>query len=187
MDIGSRPELRFGTVDFAVPPAYWAENPTSFLERGLSHTGDLLASLNDAVVATTGHIPTEKEKTQRQREKQREDQQLRRPQSIGRVFAVDVSWSAGKTGIISEVCKSIKTMLYGDTPVSQGQTSQPPPTGRVAIMTYDRSLHFYDLSVSSPCGLSVEIISSIPDPKLIDSHGSARTRKTTYDDGTRYR
>ncbi len=147
MDIGNRPELRFGTVDFAAPPAYWAESPSSLLDRGLSHTGDLLASLNDAVVATTGHIPTEKEKSQRQKEKQREEQQLRRPQLIGRVFAIDVSWAAGKAGIIAQVCKSIKTVLYGETAGGDGQASHPTPAGRVAILTYDRSLHFYDLAV----------------------------------------
>jgi protein transport protein SEC24 len=160
VDLENRPELRFGTVDFAVPRAYWAENPKSLLDSaGLSSTGDLLASLNQAVAATTGSAPMEKDKSQRQKEKQREEQLLRSPMPIGRVFAIDVSWNASKAGLIQECCRAIKEALYGDRASAQDGTDEEPsastssfqtPAGRVAIVTYDRALHFYDLAVRVP-------------------------------------
>jgi protein transport protein SEC24 len=78
---------------------------------------------------------------------------------IGRVFAIDVSWNASKAGLIQECCRAIKEALYGDRASAQDGTDEEPsastssfqtPAGRVAIVTYDRALHFYDLAVRVP-------------------------------------
>lgn len=147
-DVAQRAELRFGTVDFAVPSAYWAENPSSVSDSaGLSSTGDLLASLNQAVANTTGTGPSAdaKEKSQQQRDRVRIDTKLRRPLPIGRIFALDVSWNAAKSGILTKCCQCIKDALYGRVD-SGDEEDGSLPAGRVAIVTFDRAVHYYDLS-----------------------------------------
>lgn len=153
MDIASRPELRFGTVDFLVPPSYYAMNPSSILDSGLSSTGDLLSSLNTAVSnASTGpHQATEKELKQKQKERAKEDEKLRQPKPIARVFAIDVCWSAAKGGLIRECCEGIRLALYGEkvdgVDGEAGEKFETPP-GRVGIVTFDTSVQFHNLTVS---------------------------------------
>lgn len=143
LDTESRPELKFGTVDFAAPRSYWASNPSSILDAsGLSTTGaDLLASLNEAVAERSGTNIAGQDLKQKQREKakQKEDEHARRPLPIGRVFAIDVSWNAVRSGMIQEVCEGIRRGLYEE----EGQVE-----GRIAIVTFDRAVHYYNLSVS---------------------------------------
>jgi protein transport protein SEC24 len=167
MDLQSRPELRYGTVDFPVPKAYWANNPSSLLDSsGLSTvSGDLLASLNEAVdaaaSAATGsevhvHAPAStgtKGRKEKKPHAEEDDQSLRPPMPIGRVFVIDVSWSAVRSGMLYTVCQGIKEALYGpaEAEVSEqdGEAAvHPTPPGRVAIITFDRAVHFYNLSVS---------------------------------------
>lgn len=169
MDIASRPELRCGTVDFVVPKAYWAANPSSLLDSsGLSTvSADLLTSLNEAVdaaatVATGSEVhltlaPTETAKGKKGKAATPvDDQSLRPPLPIGRVFAIDVSWSAVRSGMLYTVCQGIKEALYGPDvaeSAGEGQEGQVDgehqvPPGRVAIVTFDRAVQFYNLSVS---------------------------------------
>lgn len=170
MDLESRPELRYGTVDFPVPKAYWANNPSSLLDSsGLSTvSGDLLASLNEAVdaaaSAATGsevhvHAPIStgaKAKREKKSDAAEDDQSLRPPMPIGRVFVIDVSWSAVRSGMLYTVCQGIKEALYGsaeseggvDGPEGEATVQHETPPGRVAIITFDRAVHFYNLSVS---------------------------------------
>ncbi|GHJ87945.1 hypothetical protein NliqN6_4347 [Naganishia liquefaciens] len=160
MDIASRPELRYGTVDFSVPKAYWANNPSSLLDSsGLSTvSADLLSSLNEAVdaaaTAATGsqvHValaPTEI-KGKKKTAERAEDPSLRPPLPIGRVFVIDVSWSAVRSGMLYTVCEGIRRALYGpDGAENEGETGgvHEVPSGRVAIVTFDRAVHFYNLS-----------------------------------------
>jgi protein transport protein SEC24 len=182
MDIASRPELRCGTVDFAVPKAYWATNPSSLLDSsGLSTvSADLLASLNDAVdaaaTAATGSevhltIPSaESAKGKKKVPPPADDQSLRPPLPIGRVFAIDVSWSAVRSGMLYTVCQGIKEALYGPDGADgtgDGQEEQvvgehQVPPGRVAIVTFDRAVHFYNLSVSGITARSVRLLRCRP-------------------------
>ncbi|KAJ9098064.1 hypothetical protein QFC19_006499 [Naganishia cerealis] len=170
IDLPSRPELRYGTVDFPVPKAYWANNASSLLDSsGLSTvSGDLLASLNEAVdaaaSAATGsevHVAVPVPHTKGRKDKnvpaENEDQNLRPPLPIGRVFVIDVSWSAVRSGMLYTVCQGIKEALYGpeeaEGAVREGETDAPHqiPPGRVAIITFDRAVQFYNLSVSLLC------------------------------------
>ncbi|KAJ2795496.1 COPII coat Sec23p-Sfb3p heterodimer component, partial [Coemansia helicoidea] len=53
------------------------------------------------------------------------------------VFAVDVTWSAVQSGMVAQAAAAIKDALYSGPGL--------PPGARVAIITYDRSAHFYSL------------------------------------------
>jgi protein transport protein SEC24 len=167
MDLQSRPELRCGTVDFSVPKAYWANNPSSLLDSsGLSTvSADLLTSLNEAVdaaaTAATGsqvHVtlaPADA-KGKKKTPEPADDQSLRPPLPIGRVFVIDVSWSAVRSGMLYTVCEGIRQALYGsdgaetngDGAEGEGGDGHQVPPGRVAFVTFDRAVHFYNLSVS---------------------------------------
>jgi protein transport protein SEC24 len=94
-----------------------------------------------------------------------DDENIRRPVPIARVFAIDVSWSAVKGGVVREVCQGIKEALYGkgkeqaldsngeDEGGEQEEDAWRVPEGRVGIVTFDRAVQFYNLSVSPgrPC------------------------------------
>jgi protein transport protein SEC24 len=89
LDFENRPELQFGTVDFAVTKEYCARPP--------------------------------------------------RPASF--VFAIDVSFQAIQSGMLWAATRAIKYLLY--------EAAKTLPAGtRVGIMTYNRSVHFYNLKSS---------------------------------------
>ncbi|KAJ2800784.1 COPII coat Sec23p-Sfb3p heterodimer component [Coemansia guatemalensis] len=62
----------------------------------------------------------------------------REPVPASFVFAIDVTWNAVQNGMVSQAAAAIKDALYGGPGL--------PPGARVAIITYDRSAHFYSLS-----------------------------------------
>lgn len=139
LDAATRPELNVGTVDFAVPRSYWALQPRSILEdTGLSSTADLYGALQSAVGSAASPSvlppPTAKEKA---KEKNKQEKRMRQPQPLGRVYALDVSFGAVKSGLLKEACEALKAILY-----AEDADRQP-----VAIMTFDRSVQFYNLSV----------------------------------------
>ena len=59
------------------------------------------------------------------------------------VFLIDVSYEAIMSGLVSSVCTGILRTLYG----GEGEGCWPTAS-KVAIITFDRVLHFYDVSVS---------------------------------------
>ncbi|KAJ2162373.1 COPII coat Sec23p-Sfb3p heterodimer component [Coemansia sp. RSA 552] len=54
------------------------------------------------------------------------------------VFAIDVTWNAVHSGMVAQAAATIKDTLYNGPGL--------PPATKVAIITYDRSVHFYSLA-----------------------------------------
>jgi protein transport protein SEC24 len=68
------------------------------------------------------------------------------------VFALDVSLEAVQTGFLNSICEIILDILYGGsgTEAENVDTTSPSwwnPESKLAIITFDRELCFYDLSV----------------------------------------
>ena len=126
LDHLQRPELNKGTVDFAVSEEYWATPAPP-------HLSMLYHSLEPPVLG-----------------------QPRVPEPMKYVFAFDVSADAVESGFLGAACSSLLRVLYGSTE-ENGTVVPPcfPPDSPVAFVTYDRALHFYNLSV---CGLSSRVI-----------------------------
>ena len=62
----------------------------------------------------------------------------RKPNPLRMLLVLDVSHSAVQSGLLASVCADLNKILFEE--LAQGT--------RVAIMTFDTSLHFYNLSVS---------------------------------------
>ena len=55
------------------------------------------------------------------------------------IFAIDVSWSSVQNRMIHVACDGIRKALFGG--------GKPLPLGsKIAILTFDKHLHFYNLS-----------------------------------------
>lgn len=66
----------------------------------------------------------------------------RKPSPLRMILAIDVSRSAIQSGMLTAVCADLNTVLFEEL----------APGTRVAIMTFDTSLHFYNLSVRNVYG-----------------------------------
>jgi protein transport protein SEC24 len=76
-----------------------------------------------------------------------EDYWAKPPQPIHYLFAVDVSLNAVQSGMLSSFCQSLNNILYGD------DTSRRLPDGaKIGLVTFDRSIHFYNLKVNECFG-----------------------------------
>lgn len=172
LDHSDRPELLHGTVEFPVPKAYWALQPTldsvldasdagpniaSAAESLTSTASDLLggltASLGPTPVGTRGNSPQPSHK-EKEKERKKEEKRLRRPAPISRVFVLDVSDGAVKRGILRYICEGIRRGLYGAKRKSEGEAEEGEEeeetiTGgeRVAIVTVAQTVGFWNLSV----------------------------------------
>lgn len=58
------------------------------------------------------------------------------------IFAIDVSWHSIQSGVLLTALYTIKDFLFS------GQQTLPQGA-KVAIMTFDKDVHFYNLSVYS--------------------------------------
>ena len=73
------------------------------------------------------------------------DGSTRPPAPMNYVFLIDVSYEAVISGLVSSACTGILQTLYE----AEGEASGCwPAASKVAIITFDRVLHFYDTSVS---------------------------------------
>ncbi|KAF7360198.1 SEC23 SEC24 family protein [Mycena venus] len=63
----------------------------------------------------------------------------RRPLPMNFVFALDVSAEAVRSGLLHTTCAAIQDILFG-------QNACFPPESELAILTFDLTLHFHDLS-----------------------------------------
>jgi protein transport protein SEC24 len=155
-DTNDHPELRKGTVDFLVPSQYWAPVPPKRLIHAfvpVTIENDESSASRKSGESKAPQLPNESISTA-----------TRKPGPMNCVFALDVSYEAVQSGFLTSACKIILDILYGGG-VSQPshedeeddvEVSEPDPQifstwkhgGKVAIITFDRELCFYDLSVS---------------------------------------
>lgn len=70
----------------------------------------------------------------------------RRPMPMNYIFAFDVSHDSVTTGFLKSACDAIRRVLFGDADMSLEPCF--PPESRLAIITYDHTIHFYAFSVS---------------------------------------
>ncbi|EAU89424.2 protein transporter SEC24 [Coprinopsis cinerea okayama7 len=119
LDHLQRPELNKGTVDFAVPEEYWAQYPPPRLTMPYASNEP----------QPSGSRP---------------------PAPMDYIFAFDVTNQAVDTGFLQCACESLMNVLFGYT-LEDGTVVEPsiPASSRIAILTFDETLHFYDLSVRS--------------------------------------
>nr|QIE48582.1 hypothetical protein [Trametes gibbosa] len=68
---------------------------------------------------------------------------VRTPQPMDYVFAFDVSQEAVRSGFLKTACAALLESLFGD---DESIPAHFPPTSRVAILGFDRTLQFYNLS-----------------------------------------
>lgn len=119
LDHLQRPELNQGTFDFSVPKEYWATNPPETLTSPLYS------------VEPRHSGP-------------------RAPMPINYVFLFDVSHEAVRSGFLRVACACVRTILFGGTS-HDGSTVDLcfPSESSLAILTFDQTIHFYDLLVRS--------------------------------------
>ena len=77
---------------------------------------------------------------------------LRPPEPMRILFAIDVSREAVQCGLTAAACEAIVGALYG-AETSDGKRMDPcfPAKCKIGIITFDDTVHFYDLSVSRSC------------------------------------
>ncbi|KDN43108.1 hypothetical protein K437DRAFT_274996 [Tilletiaria anomala UBC 951] len=84
---------------------------------------------------------------------------VRAPRPMTYLFAIDVSFSAVRSGMLKAVIDSIHECLYGSAAQQNGDAEHAdgdgagsgfglPHGSRVAFVTFDRSLHFWNLQAS---------------------------------------
>lgn len=120
MDLPNRPELNKGTIDFVVSgKEYWAPPP-------LPRMSSSYFSVDPP------------------------SSQAREPKPLDYLFALDVSVNAIRSGFLKSACGVLRDLLYGSASHDGTQSNPSFPQGcQLAILTYDTSLHFYNLSVSA--------------------------------------
>lgn len=128
LDHLQRPELNKGTVDFIVGAEYNAPHPQPRIVPSY---------------ATPEPPPTAGSS--------------RAPEPMRILFAVDVSREAINSGMVRAACQAIRGVLYGGE-MDDGMRMEPcvPVRCTVGILTFDTSIHFYDLSVCFYVSVMVE-------------------------------
>jgi protein transport protein SEC24 len=73
----------------------------------------------------------------------------REPTPLHYIFAIDVSWTSVRCGLIKEVVKGLRELLYPtEEEVAEGRSTGLPAEAKIAIMTFDRTVQFFNLKVS---------------------------------------
>ncbi|BGO91181.1 hypothetical protein NBRC10512_005725 [Rhodotorula toruloides] len=77
--------------------------------------------------------------------------QPREPKPLHHVFAIDVSYTSVQSGLVKEICTHLKELLFlpKEGEVEENGVFPPrkglPAGAKVAIMTFDRTVQFYNL------------------------------------------
>lgn len=71
------------------------------------------------------------------------------PVGLQLLFMIDVSQESIKRGFLKGVCNGIMNALYDTENTEEGESPRRIPEGaKIGIVTFDREVHFYNLSVS---------------------------------------
>ena len=73
------------------------------------------------------------------------------PVGLRYLFLIDSSQESVNRGVLAATCGGILNALYGPDPDSEGEPEEPTPPripqgSRVGIVTFDKEIHFYNLS-----------------------------------------
>lgn len=79
------------------------------------------------------------------------------PVGLRYLFLIDITQEAINRGFLQDICSGILTALYGHE--ESGEESKLPTGSKVGIVTYDKEVHFYNLSP----GLSSAQMMVMPD------------------------
>ena len=71
---------------------------------------------------------------------QKQEYWARPPAPLSHVFAIDVSWNAIKSGMLTKCVETIIDILYNSP-------NSIPRGGKIGIITFDKDVHFYNLQV----------------------------------------
>lgn len=72
----------------------------------------------------------------------------REPTPMNYIFAIDVSWTSGRCGLVQEVVAGLKDLLYPADVEGRPREGGLPVGAKIAIMTFDRTVQFFNLKVS---------------------------------------
>lgn len=95
----------------------------------------------------------------------------REPAPLSFVFAIDISWTSGRCGLVQEVVEGLKELLYPEIVEGQPAPLRLPAGSKIAIMTFDKTVQFYNLKVSS------QLFRSINGPLTTAVDASPRSNK----------
>lgn len=129
MDAQNRPELTKGTVDFLVPvSAYRAPHPPPRLASAATSRPPPSSPLPSKLYFFSLPEPAQ--------------QVGREPKPMDYVMMLDLSLDGVRSGFVRTVAESLLDILYGPEACF-------PPLSRIAFLTFDATVHFYELLVSS--------------------------------------
>ncbi len=97
----------------------------------------------------------------------------REPVGLRWLFLIDVSAEAVNRGFLDAFCEGILAALYGpqdDKPKQEEPTTRIPKGAKVGIITYDKTIHFYNLGSGLP-EAQMMVMSEIDDPFVPLSEG----------------
>lgn len=99
----------------------------------------------------------------------------REPRPLHYIFAIDVSWTSVRCGLIKEVVKGLRELLYPtEEEVAEGRSTGLPAGAKIAIMTFDRTVQFFNLKVSFLSSDRSSTTADFPSPSY--SRDSTRRR-----------
>ncbi|KAM6503346.1 sec24-related protein [Amanita muscaria] len=86
----------------------------------------------------------------------------RPPVPMDYVFAIDVSQDAVASGFVKVACDAIRSVLFGDA----GGNSWFPASSKLALITFDQTIHFHVVNANSTSMLVVSDIDEVFAPAL---------------------
>ena len=143
-----RPVHQYGLILFAVYTDYFSPIDSAFRRVDHEARPELNRGTVDFVVPKEYHAPNAPKRllhSFQSPDSQPPDGSTNPPSPMNYVFLIDVSYEAIVSGMVSSACSGILRTLYG----AEGEGSGCwPAASKASVITFDRVLHFYDISVS---------------------------------------